>query len=559
MAPTTTRPVDLPSSILNPLGAGNPTGATGATNAIPRTHAPDGVDPAKVMTTSGDVDPVVMSLVQNHTGAPKTAQLVAMRLLQAYGPFTAQNSQQNRDAIISNLVWIAGTGISYDTPRSEGDDTRTQTPNETISIATGVCRDTHTAVAAILSALATGAPSNECVRVISFRNPKESHAYMVYVDPATGRWNALEYGKHYNLQAATDIDAFSALPNFVASYKRYVLNGWDGRPTVAERAFSEQSRAREFFRDDVGVGKPGEVRLAAGSSEMKAAGFLTKNVALVGAFDPRTLAAGGKVNYHGDFQTKPVSGYVHGAIGTYTQAYEASMAGTRAVADRKTTRQTVIGAEVDAVGVGSQPIVGDHVRVRYGGDVTAFLGVPVNGGAGKKEGRVDQYSDLQVAASAGLSGNEKLSDHWQADWAVLYRQRVDALALMENVKKTGAHQLGETLVNDAGTLSGAGAVSYQKDTGERVRVEVGTDRTVVSNFAPALSAGSHYASLGGAAKGGVVSGAVIARGTSAEPVREVGASVSVKVTPRLTLGAGAAVRPGEKTTGDVMGTATVHF
>ena len=124
--PDPIRKVDYQGSILNPLATGNVSGATPAALAMPKPGSDKridpnrAVDPGTTMITNGGVDPVVQSMVRNHEGAPRTAQLVANRLAALYGPFSAGNSAQNRAAIIKNLTWIAGTGIRYDYARANG-------------------------------------------------------------------------------------------------------------------------------------------------------------------------------------------------------------------------------------------------------------------------------------------------------------------------------------------------------------------------------------------------------------------------------------------------------
>ncbi len=587
--PGETRKVDFSGSILNPLGTANPSGSTGLLNLLPpptdaRLAPGVKLDPADTIT-SGGVDPVVQRIVRNHEGAPRTAELVAKRLLDVYGPFTAQNTQARRDAIIANLTWIAGTGVAYDTPRSEGTDWSTQSPNDTLSKGTGVCRDTHAAIAAIISSLANaqqsadgwqpGTPSNDGVRCIGFSNPKENHAYAVYRDPATGRWNAIEYSVHYNLQAASDIDAFAMLPNYVAAFRRYLLNGWNGKPSIAERGYAEGARAREFFRDDVGVGQPGEVRVTGGEREIKAAAFITKNLAVVGAFDPKaagtSFRGGAKLNYHLDFNTKNAAGYVHAAAGAYRESFDASDTGRRAASDRQRSNQLILGAQADAALAGNVNLIGEHLRLGYSTHADLFLGVPINSGAGETgvtpEG-IDQYSDAKLGAAVGFAGRESFTPELRFDWALQYRHQIDFMAAGANISMSGADHLPEALGLNTGRLSAAAALSYQKDDGTRFRVEAGANRTLAPTFAAPFSTGDHYLTVGAATKREVLSGAVMLRGqqgpdTGFVPVSSVGGVVAVKPKDWLTLGAGVDVRaPMDKREGpavNVMGTATIRF
>ena len=271
---------------------------------------------------------------------------------------------------------------------------------------------------------------------------------------------------------------------------------------------------------------------------------------MVGAFDPSAtkegFRGGAKLNYHTDFQTPAVSGYVHGAVGAYHDFFDASDTGARTVANRARTEQTIFGAQVDAAIAGKANIAGDHLRLRYAADADALLAVPLTTGAGDTDfgvAKAQQYSGMAVGVSAGVSGTEHLGGNWNADWALEYRQRADLAAIGTNISMSGGDHLNEALLKDAGTASVAAAVSYQGTDGSRLRVEAGDTRVAASNYGVPFSSGQHYLSVGGATRNDRVSGAVLMRGRDdggvVTPVSSIGAAVAVKPTDRLTIGLGA--------------------
>jgi hypothetical protein len=333
-------------SLFNPLGRGNVSGQTDVVEQAGLTLGnpdlarlrldPAGAvrDPIRVMTQAGpdSASAEVQAIVERKD--PRGAELVAQALALAYGRFDAANTPARRTAILDALTWIADTrrGIAYDDPRNAHPTPDTQSPNETLAKRSGVCRDIHTATAAILASLmnatveASGAATaGSCdgregdVQSIGFNNPNEYHDFMVYRDPATGRWDSLEYDKRYALKAATALDAMQQTTGSLTGFTRYTLHGWNGRPVVDNVGALSAARSNAFLSADAGTGSPGEVRVSAARDDVQATGFVSKNVSVTGAVDPGALAdglrGGVKLNYHQDLEQADTHGFLHAAAG----------------------------------------------------------------------------------------------------------------------------------------------------------------------------------------------------------------------------------------------------
>lgn len=159
-----------------------------------------------------EAPPEVKAIVVS--GRPKGAQEIANVLAARYGRFDASNPAENRAAILNALNWVADTnqGVAYNHARAAVIDLTTQSPNTTIAGRSGVCREIHTATAAILASLmnatrgangemVAGAPTGreQDVQAASFATATEYHDFMVYKDPVTKKWSSLEYSKRYEL------------------------------------------------------------------------------------------------------------------------------------------------------------------------------------------------------------------------------------------------------------------------------------------------------------------------------------------------------------------------
>jgi hypothetical protein len=573
-----------PGSLFNARGIGNVSGQDHLFDVLgdgandpgrsPHLSSSAGVaDPSTVMTvntpTSGAES--IRQIVQGHLGAPRTAEVVAAKLAELYGPYTAQNSAANRAAIIENLRWIgdSATGVHYNTAREKSIHLTTQPPNVTLSTGSGVCRDVHTALSAILASLInahragnrwlpgppTGQEAN--VQTIGFDNPSEYHAYMVFRDPATGYWNALEYGKSYALQSADALDAFRSLPGYVSGDIRWAITGWNSSPVVVDRGAIGAAKPRAFFHLDPGVGTPGELRLLAGNQGATAAGFITPRLSIVGSLSPNDLRdgvdGGLKLNYHRDFESGALVGYTRVTGGVYTSSFDASVdTGQRALAARAPYRTWIIGVEADGrYETRPQQFIGEHLVGRIGGDFDALLGVPLALSGPKASvvnylpGALDD-SDLRLALDGMLSGREHLSERLTLDWALRLRYDADLInAALELVTSGGTE--AKTLGLDPLQTDFALALTYRAEA-LTLRFEAGGTGYWATPFDPQTTPEmTDHAVLTVTPRSGVVSFGILARGEvlngSCDPVDSIGVALNLNPSPRLTLGTGVLVSP----------------
>lgn len=538
----------------------------------PDPAAPLIADPDRVMSRvglgggSGAVHVAVLS----KQGAPHTGEVVARTLAGLYGPFTAANPPQNRAAIIDALLWIAGFGIQYDGARAATPTPTTQPPNVTFSTRSGVCRDIHTAVAAVLASLGAarqgpggwepGWPSGREseVQTIGFDNPAEYHAYLVYRDPASGRWNALEYQKHYAVQAENALDAFRSLPGFISGYTRYTLDGWDGRPFVAELGAVGAARSNAFMSADPGTGAPGELRVSGGRSDLAATGFLTRNLSLTGAIDPSALGnglrGGLKLNVSHDWEDADTRGHLRFAGGVTADFFDASNhTGVRSAADRGRFQTYVLALKVDGRIEGKErALLGEHLKASWGVDLDGLGGVPLSRG-GKLPGfvvpvgAITDYSRLNLGAEGGLGGHERLSDSLALDWAVRLRYQADLVQVGTELLTSGGTQAGQSLLRDPPTAEFALALT-QTAGGVTTRIEAGgTQRLGAPYDAQTTPLELHHAVL--TVDNGVVNFGLVARGETIDrkfiPVNGIGVALNVTPTKEVSVGVSAqSVFPG---------------
>ena len=561
--------VPLAESILNPRGAGNPSGASGMFQGSrvgardPRVPQIDGrtvSDPDRVMTQntwdSGAAE--IRRILQTREGAPRTAEVVAAKLAELYGPFTAANSEENRQAIIANLRWIADTqtGVRYDHGRAGSSDATTQAPNATLSQLSGVCRDIHVATSAILASLMNarleggvwvpGAPTGQeaNVQTVGFATPAEHHAYMVYRDPATGGWSALEYGKSYALNATNALDAFRALPGHADGYHRYVITGWSSKPVVSDYGSLGAAAARAFLRDNPGIGAPGEVRISGGEDRARLTAFVTPSLSIAGEIAEgggAGVEGGVKVNYHTDFETLDRQGWVRIAGGVYSSAFEASQfTGQRGRDGRVAYRTHVVALQVDGRRE-SLPaeLIGEHLRWKWGIDMDALVGVPFSEGR-MIHGSVTDFTSANLGADGTLLGRERLSPRLTLDWAVRARFDADLVETASQLVTSGGRSaagLGvEALRTDV-----AVALTHQSEGGLTTRIEAGGSQWLAKPFDPQTDpAGTHYAVLGVEPKSGQVSFGILARGGQLDgrfvPVDGLGVAVALRPAKNVELG-----------------------
>lgn len=523
------------ATILDPRGSsrgdklfdGTRIGEPGARVVRP---APDAriADPATVMTAGGRGAAEVRRIVTQRVEAPRTAEAVARALAEAYGPFTAANSAENRAAIIENLRWIAGTGVRYEHARAGSDETTTYTPNQTLSRASGVCRDTHTAAAAVLASLINarqengrwvpGSPTGQeaNVQVTNFATPNEHHAFLVYRDPGSRGWDALEYGRSYDLDAPTAADAARALPNHLPGYSTYRITGWSTRPVIASRHVVDAAAARAFFSYDPGVGEAGEVRVNGGAHGGLATAFLTDKLSVSGQLDIPSegsgLDGGLKLNYHDPMPYASGTGHIRYGGGIYTQGFEATDTGRRAAADREPLRTYVLAFKYDQRYTSeAREIIGDRLRFRYGADVDMTVALPF-GPEGAQLGNLYDYSNIDVGIDGALLGTEQLSPQLTLDWAVQARYEIDVLNLAQEVRTS---EFGSFRAAGADALRAdfAMALTHESEGGLVTRLEAGGTQWLASPLDPGVSPqGDHYAIFSLRPQNGQFDFGVLARG-----------------------------------------------
>ncbi|MBI2375574.1 MAG: hypothetical protein HYV07_16380 [Deltaproteobacteria bacterium] len=534
---------------------------TEPTTGRPKVGNPDDV---LIVNTASSGAAEIRSIVTNHVGAPRTAEVVAAKLAELYGPFTLENSAENRGKIIENILWIADTqtGIDYDTPRASSSDATTQSPNFTLSTGSGVCRDIHTATSAILASLMNahqvggkwvpGSPTGQeaNVQTLTFANPTEYHAYMVYRDPSTGKWNALEYGKHYNVQANTSVEAFSTLPGYIAGYSRYRITGWDSKPVIAEMGTAGAAAAREFFGSDAGVGRPGEVRLSGRATGASVTGFVTPNLSVTAAMDKSdagpSVDGGVKINYHKDFESLDRTGYIRVAGGVYSSSFEASKwTGWRGAEHRAAYRTYVIGLQLDGrMDAKAHELIGEHLMARYGLDANFLAALPLSTGPGADPviwGGVPDYSVAKLGADGILFGHEDLRKDLSLDWALRARYDLDAIkAAHELITSSGSS--AKSLGTDALVTDFAVALTHRAPS-VITRFEAGGTQLLATPLDPEISmTGSHRAVLTVSPTSGIVDFGIIAKGGQLNhkliPVNGIGVALDINPSKNVKIGVG---------------------
>ncbi len=133
--------------------------------------------------------------------------------------------------------------VSYDNQRladSKG-DYGSLTPNQVASLLKGVCRDQHPFVVSVMK---EGQQIEG--RAIGYVSPDTSHAIAVYRDPATNKWNVIEYGRIHRTEAATAAEAFEAVRPDALVYADWSQGGPNQKNHQRTIHYSET--AREYYR-----------------------------------------------------------------------------------------------------------------------------------------------------------------------------------------------------------------------------------------------------------------------------------------------------------------------
>ena len=516
------------------------------------------------------VHPEIQAIVDGHLGAPRTAEVVAHKLLSLYGPFSIQNTPANRRAIIQNLLWVANTGkgLDYDSARAEQNSTDTHTPNETLSRGSGICRDIHVATSAILGALMDakrvdgqwrlGSPSQSAqVQTIAFHNPDEFHAFMVYRDPTTGAWNAFEYNKHYLLQSESALSALTGLVGYASGFTRYSVTGWDRPPAVNNRGVLGAAAAVAFLEDEAGPGKRGDVRLGASGSSARATAFVRDNVALVGQVEldslDKGLAGGLKLDVHRGLEPLGSKGKLHAALGLYSHAFEATPGpGVRGAQSRVQHRSYLLGLQFDGrLRKTVRPLVSQALQARFGLDWNLRLGLPLmnqgDGGMVLPVGVLGNTSAADLGFETSVSGRHRLTDDLHLEWALGARATFDTINIGTELITSEGTSARQSLVHDPYSTEFLLRLTHETNDGT-IQIESGGRHTLGTSYASEGNSGNHFGLLRYAPKSRTAKMEIFARGESLpdgfNPVSEVGVIFSLDLTRGWSLSTG--INAGQK-------------
>ncbi len=520
----------------------------------PVTSGKRDLDPNSVRQGRADAPTEVKAIVAS--GAPDAAQQVAAVLAKKYGKFDASNSEQNRTAILNALNWVADTdqGIAYNTARLNGRSMTTQSPNQTLGSRSGICRDIHTATAAILSSLMNatksangvvvpGAPNGReaDVQSVGFATGAEYHDFMVYKDPATGKWNSLEYSKRYALGADTALDAVQDTVGDVPGVTRYSLRGWNDKPAVTNHEVLGADAINSMMSADPGSGTKGEVRASANADGTKSGTvFLTDRLSLTvgtGAKSDNGLTAGLQLNYHKDFEGENTRGWVRAALGAASQGSNVSARiGLRGLDERVDFRTYVIGAKLDGrLETKEKQLIGQHLTVTAGGDADLLAGLPMASGQGRfvvPVGEIVDYSKAVVGLDGTIAGREQLTDKLTLDWAVKGRYQVDLLNAATELVTSEGHSAARSLGADAGRAEVAMALTHTADNGTVTRIEAGAAARLGKPYdAQTMPTEEHHAILTVSPGSGAVNFGIVAQGRTVDhkliPVDTIGVAVKL--------------------------------
>lgn len=523
-----------------------------------------GIDPAGVLRRGQAVQSIQSLVMQRARG-----EVIAKALLDTYGPYDASNTPENRQAILDSLSWIAGylERTGYDSARAAADSTDTHSPNKTLTGGRGVCRDIHTAVASIAASLMNSQQSadgtrrlgepvgrEDSVQVFSYATPTEFHSYPVIRDPATGRWNAIEYGKNYLVAGETAADAARSLPGYMSGAARYTLRGWDERPVINDRIVLAGSRAVAFMEDNPGVGLAEELRISASPDDLRATYFVAPGLSITGSVDPMGLndgiRGGVKLNYHTDLvdaQGKN-KGYARIAGGVYTDFFDASMyTGWRDEAWRARYQVYVFAVQADGrYELDPKQLIGDHLEFHLGADWKARLGVPVADGprsSGFMMGALGDYSAADVGVDASLRGREQLARTLELEWKLGLRADVDLINV--GTEYITGDTVERSLLQDPLRADFGMALTHRADSGLLTRFEIGGTQFLSKPYdGQATPTERHYGLVTIAPESGDVTVGLVARGETIDgkhiPVNALGVAFDWQARQNeLSFGVGA--------------------
>jgi transglutaminase-like putative cysteine protease len=624
----TQRPASLRSttqSLFSSHDPGNVMGGNPVLNNLPNlnlgnpTHerrqamAPGPLNPDTVKTVGFTPTPVVTAIKAIISGgAPNAAELVAQVLARQYGRFDAAQSAANRAGTIEALRYLAGTGIDYDHARA-GLELDNHSPNVTLSTGRGVCRDIHTATAAILASLMNAKPSGETdaagneiyvpgtpngredrVQAIAFIKPAneyvdgtftrektgiEPHAFMAYQDPSTGKWNTLEYDSSYEVQAPSAVEAILQTTHNLPGSNSYVINGWNGKPLLANAGVVGAKWGADFIDQDAGTGQAGEFRVTGSADKVQLTGFVTPNLSVSAAADPRKLGDGGvMINYHRDLDRADTQGHVRIAVGVTRGILEATKhAGVRGTVDPVTgssllgryTNYVVYGALEGGLNQKNVRLLDEHLKLSYGFDASIRLGRSYLSSPdlpGKATLDDYDFSKGDLSLHGGLSGSEKLSANLTLHWGL----EANAAANLKDIKvaimqaRDNGQALGASgqVFKDIPRTRASLQLVHTADNGITTLVEVGSTFRAFESFGGEDPREAH--SLVAIISKGTVDVALVAQGElgkTALPLNALGISLGLNPGPNLGLGLGASAtfRPERPANLQLMGNLKFAF
>ncbi|MCC6807770.1 MAG: hypothetical protein IT381_10120 [Deltaproteobacteria bacterium] len=456
------------------------------------------IDPNAVMSrgTASEVDEEFKALLLTHAGAPRAAEAAAQYLLDKYGPYSLANpkGEAARRAIINHLTWMCGDAIQYNNDRYPSTAIDVQPPNVTINTLKGVCRDYHTAAAAMLAGLMTAEPDGAggwklgtCIgqedKVVAsgYGGPDESHAFFSFVDPATQKWNTLEYGKNYFVKGASyDASMLATLHNMSGIYT-YVIRGWDVSPTTNHRQTMGSQAVVDFF-----TRTPTQTfDMSATQGGVWLGGKLTDKAGVSATFQRETmsgrLGGGLMVHVQDTFDKGPFEGRWHLGAGAYYHTFSAApVPGVRGADDREEYRELVLGLRGDG-SIRTKPLrlLDDSVELRLGADADLLLGFPLFNTTRPdplpvNPQRLGDYSRADITLHARADGHHELTKDATIDWNVWVSARYDLILVGTEGAISiagGAPTFWGSLVKEPYTIGGMGALTV----GDRKKLSFRTE------------------------------------------------------------------------------------
>ena len=396
----------------------------------------------------------------------------------------------------------------------------------------------------------TGREAN--VQSVGYATGAEYHDFMVYKDPATGKWNSLEYSKRYALGSDTALDAMQDTVGDIPGVTRYTLRGWNDRPVVNNHEVLGADAINTMFAANPGEGTKGEVRSSVTSDGSKTGTvFLTDRLSLTansGAKSDNGLTAGLQLNYHHNFEGENTRGWVRAALGAGSAVSNVSArTGQRGLDDRVDFRTYAIVAKLDGrLETKEKQLIGQHLTVTAGGDAGVQAGLPMASGKGRfvvPVGQTVDYSKAVVGLDGTIGGREQLTDKLTLDWAVKGRYQADMLNAATELVTSGGKSAVRSLGADAGRAEVAMALTHTADNGTVTRFEAGGAARLSKPYdSQTMPTEEHHAILTVSPGSGKVNFGIVAQGRTVDhklvPFDTIGVAVKfIGKNKELSIGA----------------------